>query len=68
MKELIEVLKNNHDHAYDFIANNYYKMSRDELASVVKELLYAIHYFNKAEEQEILESVANELEDFYEED
>lgn len=63
MKEFVEVLKTNPDHAYDFIANNYWKMSREELASVAKELLYAIHYFNKAEEKEILESVGIELED-----
>lgn len=63
MVEFVEVLKNNPDHAYDFIANNYYKMSKEELASVAKELLYAIHYFNKIEEKEILESVGIELED-----
>lgn len=63
MMEFVKVLKENPDHAYDFIANNYYKMSKEELASVAKELLYAIHYFNKMEEAEILESVAVELED-----
>ena len=63
MAEFVEVLKNNPNHAYDFIANNYWKMSKEELASVTKELLYAIHYFNKAEESEILESVGVELED-----
>lgn len=63
MMEFVEVLKNNHNHAYDFIANNYYKMSKEELASITKELLYAIHYFNKVEEKEILESVGIELED-----
>lgn len=63
MKKFIEVLKNNPNHAYDFIANNYWKMSKEELASITKELLYAIHYFNKLEEKEILESVGTELED-----
>ena len=63
MKDFVEVLKNNPNHAYDFIANNYYKMSKEELASIAKELLYAIHYFNKVEEKEILESVGIELED-----
>lgn len=63
MQEFIEVLKSNPNHAYDFIANNYYKFSKEELASVAKELLYAIHYFNKAEEADILESVGLELED-----
>lgn len=63
MKKFVEVLKNNPNHAYDFIANNYWKMSKEELASITKELLYAIHYFNKLEEKEILESVGTELED-----
>lgn len=63
MKDFIEVLKSNPNHAYDFIANNYYKFSKEELASVTKELLYAIHYFNKVEEAEILASVGVELED-----
>ena len=63
MKKFIEVLKNNPNHAYDFIANNYWKMSKEELASITKELLYAIHYFNKLQEKEILESVGTELED-----
>ena len=65
MIEFVGILKNNPDHAYDFIANNYWKMSKEELASVAKELLYAIHYFNKTEEKEILESVSVELEDIY---
>lgn len=63
MKNFVDILRNNPDHAYDFIASNYYKMSKEELASIVKELLYAIHYFNKMEEAEILESVGIELEE-----
>ena len=65
MKELIDVLQNNPNHAYDFIAMNFHKMSKDELASVTKELLYAIHHFNYAEEKTILESVGVELEESY---
>ena len=63
MVKFIDVLKTNPNHAYDFIANNYYKFSKEELASVAKELLYAIHYFNKVEEAEVLASVGVELED-----
>lgn len=63
MKNFVEVLKNNPDYAYDFICSNYWEMSKEELASIVKELLYAIHYFNKMEEAEILESVGIELEE-----
>ena len=63
IQEFIEVLKHNPNHAYDFIANNYYKFSKEELSSVAKELLYAIHWFNKEQEADILESVGLELED-----
>lgn len=64
MKELIEVLKNNPKAAYDFIANNYYKMSKEELKDVVKELLYSIHTnTTKAEHDKILQDAAEELAD-----
>ena len=69
MKDFIEVLKNNPNGAYDFICNNYYKMSKDELKDIVKELLYAVHdNVTKAEHNQILNDVATELEDNYEED
>jgi 20S proteasome alpha/beta subunit len=64
MKELIDVLKNNPDGAYDFICNNYYNMSKEELKDTVKELLYAIHdNMSKAEHNKILNDVAMELAD-----
>lgn len=67
MKDFIEVLKNNPDSAYDFICNNYYKMSKEELKDITKELLYAIHdNVTKMEHNKILEDAAEELEDFYE--
>lgn len=62
MKALIEVLKNNPNGAYDFMANNYYKYNKEELNSVVKELLYAIHTnTTEAEHDKILNDVAEEL-------
>jgi helix-turn-helix protein len=68
MKEFIEVLKTNPNGAYDFICNNYYKMDKDELKDIAKELLYAIYSnVTKAEHNEILADVAAELENFYEE-
>lgn len=68
MKEFIEVLKNNPDKAFDFISNNYYKMDKDELKDIVKELLYAIHTNTlKAEHDKILEDTADELAEQYEE-
>lgn len=66
MNEFIEILKNNPNHAYDFISNNYYKMSKDELKDIIKELLYVIHTTNKNEHDEMLESVGDELIELYE--
>ena len=66
MKEFIEVLKNNPNGAYDYICNNYHKMSKDELKNITKELLYAVYdNMTKAEHDKILADVATELEDFY---
>lgn len=67
MKEFIEVLKNNPDKAYDYICNNYYKFSKDELKDIIKELLYSIYdnTMHKAEHNKFLFDAATELEDFY---
>lgn len=66
MAQFTEVLKNNPDHAYDFIANNYWKMSKEELANIVKELLYGIkEYVYKPEYRDIMENVADELDEQY---
>lgn len=66
MEEFIEVLKNNPDGAYDFICNNYYKMSKEELKDITKELLYAVYdNVTKAEHNKILNDAATELKDFY---
>ena len=67
MKEFIAVLRNNPNGAYDFICNNYYKMSKDELKDITKELLYAIYdnVIDTKEHDKILDDVATELEEFY---
>lgn len=66
MKEFINILKNNPDSAYDFVSNNYYKMSKEELRDIVKELLYAVNdNVTQAEHNKILDDVAEELNDFY---
>lgn len=68
MEELINVLKNNPDGTYDYICNNYYNMSKEELKDFAKELLYAIHSnINKAEHDKILNAVSVELAESYEE-
>ena len=64
MKALIEVLEKNPNGAYDYIANNYYKMSKEELRDFAKELLYAIHTnTTEKEHDKILNDVAEELAD-----
>lgn len=69
MKEFIELLENNPDKAYDFISNNYYKMSKDELKDITKELLYAMYdKMTKEEHNMALADVAEELKSFYTED
>ena len=67
MKNFIEVLKNNPNHAYDHIANEGYKMSKTELVQIAKELLYTIYSNNtEAMQNLMLEEVADELEDYIE--
>ena len=68
MAQFTEVLQNNPDHAYDFISNNYWKMSKDEIVNVVKELLYSIHT-NTTEDlhNKILLDAGIELDEQYDE-
>ena len=66
MEQFIDVLKNNPNHAYDFLCENYYNMTKDELKNIAKELLYAIYEnTSTAEHNRILDDVATELVDFY---
>lgn len=69
MKEFIKLLESNPDKAYDFISNEYYRMSKDDLKNVAKELLYAMYdKMTKEEHNEALADVAEELKSFYTED
>lgn len=69
MKEFIKLLEANPDKAYDFISNEYYRMSKDDLKNVAKELLYAMYdKMTKEEHNEALADVAEELKSFYTED
>ena len=66
MLEFIEVLKSNPKNAYDFIANNYYKLSKHELSEVVKELLFALYETTTLKEHnDILKRVGEILGDYY---
>lgn len=66
MEQFINVLKSNPNYAYDFLCENYYTMTKDELKNIAKELLFAIYEnTDKAEHDEILNYVAMELEYYY---
>jgi 20S proteasome alpha/beta subunit len=66
MKEFIELLENNPEKAFDFISNEYYKMSKDELKDIAKELLYAMYdKMTKEEHDMALADVAEELKGTY---
>ena len=66
MRYFIGVLKSNPNAAYDFICNNYYKMSKDELKDIAKELLFIMHVkMTEEEHDKALGFVAEELENFY---
>ena len=68
MAEFTEVLKHNPKHAYDFIADNYYKMQKEELATIIKELLYGIYNDCYSPQMEqLLDDVAIELDEQYDE-
>lgn len=69
MNYLIGVFKSNPSAAYDYICNNYYKMSKEELKDVAKELIFVIHAMMTEEEHDkALGYVAEELRDSYMED
>jgi hypothetical protein len=75
MNQFIEVLRNNPNHAYDFIANNGYMFEKTELIDIIKELLYGIYFeaewgssITTADHDEILANTAEGLADMYEEE
>ena len=73
MQQFIEVMRDNPDHAYDFIANHYTQFYKDELASIVKELLYGFYEMERKgyiwdESGEFYKSVADELDEYYNEE
>ena len=71
MKQFIEVLKENPNHAYDFIGNNYHKFSKEELNDIVKELLWTIYSTTSSEfdselHDRMLDEVGDNLMESYE--
>lgn len=74
MEQFVDCLKENPDHAFGFIANDYWKFTKDELKDICKELLYGIYHAEsrgnilKDDSKVIYECTAEELEESYGED
>ena len=68
IKEFIAALREGK--SYDWIANHGWELSKDELCRIIKEYDYAIYSKTKMayKEQEVYDCVADELEEFYEEE
>lgn len=65
INEFIEALKN--DTCYDFIANNYYKMSKEELKNCFLEVLFEVKYSKDINDDFSIDRVIEELKERYEE-
>lgn len=74
MNQFMEILRNDPNKAYDFIANTYWNMSKGELADIIKELLYAIYHeaeyglITTEDHNKILANTADGLAEIYEEE
>lgn len=58
MEEFLNAVKNNPDHAYDYIANHYYEMSNFDLRTILLEYMYGIS--KKWTEEEVIESLVED--------
>ena len=70
MAEFTDLLKEQSalSSAYGFIATNYNKMDKSELAAIIKELLYGINnYLDEDDTAQLLDDVAIELDEQYDE-
>lgn len=72
MQELIALFEEGEgSKAFDLIANYYPLFTKDELAQVAKELIYAIYdkgmeyHFMEEECKQMFQSAAEELEEYY---
>lgn len=74
MVEFVEVLRNNPNGAFNFIADNGYKFSKSELVDIAKELLYGIYFeaehglITRKDHDQILANAAEELDERYTEE
>lgn len=62
MEKFIKALEQ--DKAYDYIANNYYNYTKDELKDIILELLYGI-YTNDTNYMQTYESIVEEIKERY---
>ena len=62
-RKFIELIgTENYGSAYDFIANTYYRMSKEELKSICLEALYAMYYcLDHYDEERCYQSMYDEL-------
>lgn len=65
-EEMIESIEN--DTFYDFIANNYYRFTKDELATIIKEFEYTRYRTEKFSgcvdfREELIENLEENFED-----
>ena len=44
-QELLEILSNNKGNLYDFVCNNYYLLSKDDLKDIAKEVIYLLYTY-----------------------
>lgn len=51
------------DKAYNFIANNYWQMSKADLKTVLLEYIYAVHNSPKETQDEINERIRDNIEE-----
>lgn len=67
-KELLEAIKN--DMVYDYVANNYWKLTQYELAYIAKELAFAVNVaLSKGNAQDVWDEMQENVEnDIKEED
>jgi hypothetical protein len=66
MEKFVEVLRNNPNHAYDFISNNGHTFNKTELIDIIKEFIYAVaNRVDKFDRESVWDNVAEELAEQY---
>lgn len=59
-KELLQAIKS--DMVYDYVANNYWRLSKEELAYIAKELAFAIYSVLKEDAKPIWDEMQENVE------